>query len=32
MEEMLTTASICFAMTLLGLSIGFVLLQVTQNE
>jgi hypothetical protein len=32
MEEMLTTAIICFSMTLIGLSLGFVLLKVTQGE
>lgn len=32
MGEMLTTSAICFAMTLIGLSLGFVLLKVTQGE
>jgi hypothetical protein len=32
MQEILTTSAICFAMTLVGLSLGFVLLKVTQGE
>jgi hypothetical protein len=32
MEEMLLTSIICFIMTLVGLSLGFVLLKVTQAE
>nr|YP_010443577.1 cytochrome b6-f complex subunit VII [Gonyostomum semen]UTE94464.1 cytochrome b6-f complex subunit VII [Gonyostomum semen] len=32
MKEILTTSAICFIMTLVGLSLGFVLLKVTQGE
>jgi hypothetical protein len=32
MQEILTTSAICFGMTLVGLSLGFVLLKVTQGE
>jgi hypothetical protein len=28
MEEIITTATICFAMTLLGISLGFALLKI----
>lgn len=31
-QEILTTSIICFSLTLVGLSLGFVLLKVTQNE
>jgi hypothetical protein len=31
MKEMLVTSAICFTITLIGLSLGFVLLKVTQN-
>nr|YP_010443692.1 cytochrome b6-f complex subunit VII [Merotricha bacillata]UTE94579.1 cytochrome b6-f complex subunit VII [Merotricha bacillata] len=31
-QEILTTSFICFSLTLVGLSLGFVLLKVTQNE
>jgi hypothetical protein len=31
MTEILTTSTICFGMTLIGLSIGFILLKVTQG-
>lgn len=30
MQEILITSTICFIMTLVGLSLGFVLLKVTQ--
>lgn len=32
MQEILMTSAICFAMTLIGLSLGFILLKVTQGE
>jgi hypothetical protein len=31
MKEMLVISAICFTITLIGLSLGFVLLKVTQN-
>jgi hypothetical protein len=32
MQEILTTSAICFTMTLIGLSLGFGLLKITQGE
>jgi PetM family of cytochrome b6f complex subunit 7 len=32
LQEILTTSVICFTLTLVGLSLGFVLLKVTQGE
>jgi hypothetical protein len=32
MQEILTTSTICFMMTIFGLSLGFGLLKITQGE